>query len=114
LTTGVTDFDNIDSLLASANEANSDDDSDLESGDPSESQTILINGKEYVEVKNVAKPIRKAGGGKRTSSVWKLGVELQRVDDGVRFFTRRVDFTSRRRLRLLKNDVCISHFATVA
>ena len=87
------DRDTIDDLLDSLDQTPDIDDSDLSSevfsqsstaGDNDEPNRILINGHEYIESMNLARPIRKAGGGKKTSSVWKLGVELQRVGDGAK------------------------------
>jgi hypothetical protein len=89
------DRDTIDDLLDSLNQALDTDDSDLLSevfsqssfaGDNDEPNRILINGHEYIESTNLARPIRKAGGGKKTSPVWKISVELQRVGDNAKFW----------------------------
>jgi hypothetical protein len=45
-------------------------------------RSLVIDGTEYVEAKSVARKSRK---GKR-SSVWKLGIELKRVEDGAKFW----------------------------
>jgi len=72
------DRDTIDDLLDSLDQTPDIDDSDLSSevfsqsstaGDNDEPNRILINGHEYIESMNLARPIRKAGGGKKTSSV---------------------------------------------
>jgi len=39
---------------------------------------------EYVESKKLACQIRKGGGGKNTSSIWRLGVEVRRLEDGAK------------------------------
>jgi hypothetical protein len=54
-------------------------------GDNHEQNSLFIDGNEYVETRNLARPTRK-GGGKKKSCVWKLGVELKRVDDGAKFW----------------------------
>jgi len=53
--------------------------------DNHEQNSLFIDGNEYVETRNLARPTRK-GSGKKKSSVWKLGVELKRVDDGAKFW----------------------------
>ena len=67
--------------LDTDNESNSQssgagDDDDNEHG-------LIIDGTKYVEAKTIARKNRKGAGGKR-SSVWKLGKELKRVEDGVK------------------------------
>jgi len=47
--------------------------------------SLFIDGSEYVETTNPARPTRK-GGGKKKSNVWKLGVELKKVDDDTNFW----------------------------
>jgi hypothetical protein len=81
------DRDNIDDLLDSLKAQTPDtDDSDLSSealsqpstqanaSDNDKQNSLFIDGKEYIKTTNLAPPIRK--GGKKFSSVWKLGVEL--------------------------------------
>ena len=91
------DRNDIDDLLNSLNvQSPTTDDSDILSevfsqsltqaatGDNDEQNSLIINGREYVKSKNLAHQIRKGSDGK-SSSMWKLGVELKRVDDGVKF-----------------------------
>ena len=65
------------------------DNADSFSGDLSTQSTqdepnrLFHKGKEYLEVSNLARPIRKSTA-KSTSPVWKLGVELEQVDNGAR------------------------------
>lgn len=54
-------------------------------GDNDEPNSQFIDGKEYIESTNLARPIRK-GHRKKSSSVWRLGIELKRVDDGAKFW----------------------------
>ena len=42
-------------------------------GDNGKHNSLFIDGSEYVETTNLARPTRK-GGGKKKSNVWKLGV----------------------------------------
>jgi hypothetical protein len=88
------DSDNIDDFLDSLDiQSPSANDFDLLSesstlanaGNNDKQNSLFIDGKEYVESTNLARPIRK-GGGKKSSSIWKLGVELKRVDDGAKFW----------------------------
>ena len=89
------DRDSIDDLLDSINVQNPDADdseSDLSSevtqataSNNDEPIHLFIDGKEYIKSTNLAHPIRKGGGGKKSSSIWKLGVELKRVNNGVKF-----------------------------
>lgn len=80
---GLQFFDNIDNLLDGLNVQNPDtDDSNLSSevtqataGDNEEPNRLFINGKEYIESTNLARLTRKGRGGKKSSSVWKLGVD---------------------------------------
>lgn len=53
-------------------------------GDNDEPKSQFIDGKEYIESMNLARPIRKGRG--KSSSVWRLGIELKRVDDGAKFW----------------------------
>ncbi len=85
------DLEEIDQLLDSLNTSTPDaDNSDLSSplptaSDDDEGSTLLIDGKEYVETENLARPIHKRGG-KKSSNIWKLGIELKRVADGAKFW----------------------------
>ena len=54
-------------------------------GDDDKPNSQFIDGKEYIESMNLACLIRK-GHRKKSSSVWRLGVELKRVDDGMKFW----------------------------
>jgi len=51
-------------------------------GEETERSSLLIDGMEYVETRTLARPIRK-GKAKKTSNIWKLGMELKRVNDNV-------------------------------
>ena len=53
----------------------------LPSPTPDEPNRLFIDGEEYLEASNLARPVHK-GAGKKISDVWKLGVQLQQVDDG--------------------------------
>ena len=85
------DLEEIDQLLDSLNTSTPDaDNSELSSSqdtvsDDDERSTLLIDGMEYVETQNLARPIRKSSA-KKSSNIWKLGIELKRVDDGVKFW----------------------------
>ena len=85
------DFEETDELLYSLNTSTPDaDNSNLSSslpdtGDDDEGSTLIIDGKEYVETQNLARPIRKSSS-KKSSSIWKLGIELKRVDDSAKFW----------------------------
>lgn len=86
-------LDIIDDLLATANAETPDADgseSDLsyiiaDDYDDDEPTRLFIDGTEYVQTAGLAHPIRK-GGGKKSSSIWKLGVELKKVEDGTKFW----------------------------
>jgi hypothetical protein len=81
------DIDSIENLLYNLN-INTDDEVSSQSpgtDDVNENDSVLIvDDIEYVEAKNVARKTRK-GTGKR-SIVWKLGIELKRVEDEARFW----------------------------
>jgi len=87
------DSEELDELLDSLNSQTSDTDdcrdSDFSSDEASisednEPSTLLIDGMEYVESQNLAEPIRKSSA-KKSSSIWKLGIQLKRVNDSVTF-----------------------------
>ena len=85
------DFEETDELLYSLNTSTPDaDNSNLSSslpdtGDDDEGSTLIIDGKEYVETQNLARLIRKSSS-KKSSSIWKLVIELKRVDDSAKFW----------------------------
>ena len=70
--------DFMDSLL-------SEDGSNLDAADIDSDHKVILDGKEYIETKHLARPVRK-GGAAKSSSIWRLGTELKRVDDGVKFW----------------------------
>jgi len=86
-----TDDEELDELLETLNASTPDaDNSDLfsplsDASDDEEQSSLIINGQEYVETQDLARPIR-GSRAKKSSSIWKLGTELKRVDDGVRFW----------------------------
>ena len=86
--------DELDALLNDINTANHDDNDLSNLPDPSidsagnetqETESLLIDGIEYIETKTLARPIRK-GKAKKTSNIWKLGIELKRVNDNAKFW----------------------------
>src|SRR5205809_5576008 len=89
------DCDTINNLLDSLNQTPDTDNSDHSSevfsqlstaGDNDKPNHILINGHEYIESTNLMHPIHKASSRKKTSSMWKLSIELQRVGDSTKFW----------------------------
>jgi hypothetical protein len=92
------DHDNIDDLLNELQLESSDTDDPNDSsevfsqsstqaitGDGDEPNSLFIDGEKYIELKSLARPIRK-GCSKKTSNIWKIGVALQRVDDGAKYW----------------------------
>lgn len=69
----------LDSLIASTPDAEGSNLSPTTS-DEDEQSCIIIDGKEYVETRNLARPVRK-NSGRKSSSIWKLGIQLKRVDE---------------------------------
>jgi hypothetical protein len=108
--------DELDEFLDNINASTLDDDSDpsnlpdaIIDSDDEERSSLLIDGMEYVETQSLACTIR-SGKSKKSSIIWKVGIELKRVNDGVKFWQCTVCNKTKKKPTLYKTTATTAAF----